>query len=99
MVKKNNILLISKPTNKNNKTIKNEIKVNDINKKINFIVYNKPKIAILFSGLHYFENYKHWSGKIYDIDFRSVYATLLKNKYDFDPTLINIKNQTIKDLF
>jgi uncharacterized protein (DUF1501 family) len=36
---------------------------------------------------------------IYDIDFRSVYATLLKNKYDFDPTLINIKNQTIKDLF
>jgi len=36
---------------------------------------------------------------IYDIDFRSVYATLLKNKYDFDPTLINIKNQIIKDLF
>lgn len=36
---------------------------------------------------------------IYDIDFRSVYATLLKNKYDFDPTVINIKNKIIKDLF
>jgi uncharacterized protein (DUF1501 family) len=36
---------------------------------------------------------------IYDIDFRSVYATLLKNKYEFDPALINIKNQVIKDLF
>lgn len=36
---------------------------------------------------------------IYDIDFRSVYATLLKNKFDFDPTLINIKNQIIKDIF
>lgn len=36
---------------------------------------------------------------IHSIDFRSVYATLLKNKYDFDPSLINIKNATISNLF
>ncbi|MBK8846948.1 MAG: DUF1501 domain-containing protein [Bacteroidetes bacterium] len=36
---------------------------------------------------------------IYDIDFRSVYATLLKEKFNFDPLQININNQIIKDLF
>lgn len=36
---------------------------------------------------------------IYNIDFRSVYATLLKQKFNFDPTQINISNQIIKDLF
>ncbi len=36
---------------------------------------------------------------LYEIDFRSVYATLLQKKYNFDPTLINIKNEVIKDLF
>lgn len=36
---------------------------------------------------------------IYDVDFRSVYATLLKEKYNFDPTLINLKNPMLKELF
>lgn len=36
---------------------------------------------------------------IYENDFRSVYATLLKNKYDFDAAKINIKNSVISGLF
>ncbi|NCQ11134.1 MAG: DUF1501 domain-containing protein [Bacteroidetes bacterium] len=36
---------------------------------------------------------------IYDIDFRSVYASLLIDKFNFDPTLINIKNQALKGIF
>ncbi len=35
----------------------------------------------------------------YDIDFRSVYASLLKNKLDFDPTRIGIQNPILKGLF
>jgi len=35
----------------------------------------------------------------YEIDFRSVYATLLQQKFNFDPRLINIKNDVLKDLF
>jgi uncharacterized protein (DUF1501 family) len=36
---------------------------------------------------------------IYETDFRSVYATLLQEKFKFDPTLIGIKNDAIKGLF
>jgi uncharacterized protein (DUF1501 family) len=36
---------------------------------------------------------------IYDIDFRSVYASILKNKYNFDPELINIKQKPLNDIF
>ena len=36
---------------------------------------------------------------IYDIDFRSVYATLLTSKYNFDPARININNRIIDGLF
>ncbi len=36
---------------------------------------------------------------IYDIDFRSVYASLLKNKLHFDPTKIGITNKPLDDLF
>lgn len=36
---------------------------------------------------------------IYEIDFRSVYATLLKDKFSFDPQLINISNPTLSNLF
>lgn len=36
---------------------------------------------------------------LYETDFRSVYATLLQEKFKFDPTLINIKNNPISGLF
>lgn len=36
---------------------------------------------------------------IYENDFRSVYATLLKDKFNFDPKLINIKNEVIRNIF
>lgn len=36
---------------------------------------------------------------IYKTDFRSVYATLLKEKMMFDPTSIGIDNPTLKNLF
>ncbi len=35
----------------------------------------------------------------YEIDFRSVYATLLQQKFNFDARLINIKNDVLSDLF
>lgn len=35
----------------------------------------------------------------YKIDFRSVYATLLQNKLNFDPTKIGINGNTLEDLF
>ncbi len=36
---------------------------------------------------------------IHQIDFRSVYASLLKNKLSFDPAKIGIKNQPLQGLF
>jgi uncharacterized protein (DUF1501 family) len=36
---------------------------------------------------------------IYETDFRSVYAALLREKFKFDPKLIGIKNDSIKGLF
>lgn len=35
----------------------------------------------------------------HEIDFRSVYASLLKNKMNFDPTKIGIKNRVLDGLF
>lgn len=35
----------------------------------------------------------------YQIDFRSVYASLLENKLNFNPKSIGIKNSSLKDLF
>jgi uncharacterized protein (DUF1501 family) len=35
----------------------------------------------------------------FDIDFRSVYTTLLQQKFNFDPRLINIQNDIVKGLF
>ena len=35
----------------------------------------------------------------YETDFRSVYASLLKNKLDFDPTKIGIQNKALQGLF
>lgn len=35
----------------------------------------------------------------YKIDFRSVYATLLQNKLNFDPTKIGLNGNTLEDLF
>lgn len=35
----------------------------------------------------------------YEIDFRSVYATLLQQKMNFNPTLIGIKNSELKGVF
>ena len=35
----------------------------------------------------------------YEIDFRSVYATLLQKKYSFDTTLLGLHQSPIKDLF
>ena len=36
---------------------------------------------------------------IYENDFRSVYATLLKEKFNFNPQLIDINNPLIEDVF
>jgi len=36
---------------------------------------------------------------MYDIDFRSVYASLLKDKFSFDPKMINIKTEALKGIF
>lgn len=36
---------------------------------------------------------------IHAIDFRSVYATLLKNKFQFDPKLINIHQNVLDTIF
>ncbi|NER17858.1 DUF1501 domain-containing protein [Spongiivirga citrea] len=36
---------------------------------------------------------------VYDIDFRSVYARLLKNRMNFDPKLIGINNKSLESLF
>lgn len=92
MVRKNNkIFLINSKKNIKIESDNNENKILNINNNMNFIIYNRPKIAILFSGLHYFENYKHWSNKIYNIDFRYYYGNiknklinLFKDKYDID---------------
>ena len=35
----------------------------------------------------------------HEIDFRSVYASLLQNKLNFDATKIGIKNKELKGLF
>ncbi len=35
----------------------------------------------------------------YEIDFRSVYASLLKEKLDFDYSKIGIKNRAVSGLF
>jgi hypothetical protein len=35
----------------------------------------------------------------YQIDFRSVYASLLEQKLNFDPTKIGIKNNSLDRLF
>jgi uncharacterized protein (DUF1501 family) len=36
---------------------------------------------------------------IFETDFRSVYATLLKSKFNFDPLTINIKNEVLNGIF
>jgi uncharacterized protein (DUF1501 family) len=35
----------------------------------------------------------------YEIDFRSVYASILKNKLDFDYSKIGIQNKALEELF
>lgn len=52
------------------------------------IIGNNPKLTDLDRG-----DLKH------EIDFRSVYASLLKNKLDFDPKKIGILNPVLKGLF
>lgn len=52
------------------------------------IIGKNPNLADLDQG-----DLKH------DIDFRSVYAALLKNKLDFDPSRIGIQNPILKGLF
>lgn len=52
------------------------------------IIGKNPNLAQLDKGDLIFEN-----------DFRSVYATLLKQKFNFDPKLININNDLIKNIF
>ncbi len=36
---------------------------------------------------------------VFETDFRSVYATLLKNKFNFDPISINIHNKVLNGIF
>ena len=55
----------------------------------NGIVYGKnPDLSKLEQG-----------DLIFNTDFRSVYATLLKTKFSFDPTRINIKNEGLSGIF
>ena len=52
------------------------------------IIGNNPNLSNLDNG-----DLKH------EIDFRSVYASLLKQKMNFDPSKIGIKNDIVKGLF
>jgi uncharacterized protein (DUF1501 family) len=52
------------------------------------IIGNNPNLANLDNG-----DLKH------EIDFRSVYASILKNKLNFDYTQIGIKNKALEGLF
>lgn len=52
------------------------------------VIGNNPNLVDLDNG-----NLKH------EIDFRSVYASLLKQQLDFNPTLIGIKNSPLNGLF
>lgn len=52
------------------------------------IIGNNPNLSNLDNG-----DLKH------EIDFRSIYASLLKQKMHFDPTKIGIKNTTLNGLF
>jgi uncharacterized protein (DUF1501 family) len=52
------------------------------------IIGNNPNLTNLDQG-----DLKH------EIDFRSVYAALLENKMNFDPTKIGIKNKALEGLF
>ena len=44
-------------------------------------------------------NHLDKSDLIFKNDFRSVYATLLKHKFNFDSNLINIHNEVLKGIF
>ncbi|WP_074724373.1 DUF1501 domain-containing protein [Flavobacterium frigoris] len=52
------------------------------------IIANNPNISTLQQG-----DLKH------QIDFRSVYATILQDKLNFNPSSIGIKNPVVNDLF
>jgi uncharacterized protein (DUF1501 family) len=52
------------------------------------IIGNNPNLSQLDQG-----------DLIFETDFRSVYATLLRSKFDFDASLINIQNKTISSIF
>jgi len=52
------------------------------------ILGNNPNLSKLDNG-----------DLIHEIDFRSVYASLLKNKFNFDPTRIGIKNAPLQGIF
>ncbi len=52
------------------------------------IIGNNPNLADLDKG-----------DLKYEIDFRSVYGSILENQLDFDPTKIGIKNPSLKGLF
>lgn len=52
------------------------------------VIGNNPNLVDLDNG-----DLKH------EIDFRSVYASLLKQQLDFNPTLIGIKNSPLNGLF
>jgi uncharacterized protein (DUF1501 family) len=52
------------------------------------IIGNNPNLANLDNG-----------DLKYEIDFRSVYTSLLKNKLDFDPSKIGIQNKALEGLF
>ena len=52
------------------------------------IIGNNPNLADLDNG-----------DLKYEVDFRSVYATLLQSKMNFDYTKIGISNKTLNGLF
>jgi uncharacterized protein (DUF1501 family) len=52
------------------------------------IIGNNPNLSDLENG-----DLKH------EIDFRSVYASLLQNKLNFDSTKIGIRNKALEGLF
>lgn len=63
-----------------------------------FVIGGKNKNAVLGKNPD-LENLDENQNLIHDIDFRSVYASLLQDKLSFDPASIGIKNATLKGLF
>lgn len=69
------------------------------------IQYPNPKLAILFFGIHYLQNYHHWMGWDCNIDHRKsidnyqkYIFNFFKQKYDIDVFLSTHDSDILRDL-